>query len=77
MNNLHPTISASIAHWMPPTICRRCDSEIDVTAHTLTDCEREQIDAAMLAEKRNGDRERRALADGIKHQINDKTGSYQ
>lgn len=30
----------------PPVICRRCDTQHDPLAHTLTDCEREQIDQA-------------------------------
>ena len=42
MNQLHPTIAASIAHWTPPTLCRRCDDVIDVKAHTLDDCEASQ-----------------------------------
>ncbi len=66
--NLHPTIAASIAHWTPPTICRRCDAVIEAIAHTLTDCDREQIDQAMLADKKNGGYERRALATGLKDQ---------
>jgi len=48
---MHPTIAASIAHWMPPpTICRRCDDVIDVDAHTLDDCESTQQQQAIAAD---------------------------
>jgi hypothetical protein len=77
MTHVHPTFAPYLASIAPPIICRRCEDVIDANAHTLDDCERQQIDTAMLAYKQNGGRDRRALAAGIKHQINEKSGSFQ
>ena len=82
-NNIHPTIAASIAHWIPPpTICRRCDDVIDVAAHTLAACESAQQEQALAAdieanyEKAHRANER-AFIRAMFDQINDKTGAFQ
>ena len=73
MNTVHQVLTGAM---FAKAICRKCGGHFDAVGHTFAECEAHQIDMAMLADKRNGGRERRALAAGIKHQINDKSGAF-
>ena len=57
------------ARWTPPTICRRCNGVINAMAHTLSDCQRQQMDAAMLADKQRQGYQQRAQALANKDQL--------
>ena len=64
-NNIHPTIAASIAHWMPQPV-----SNADQQAQALTADIEANYDKAHRA---NND----AFIKAMFAQINDKTGSFQ
>lgn len=72
-NTVHQTLTDEM---FAKTICRRCDGMYESAIHDFAECERHQIDAAMLADKRNSGRAQSSLVAGIKYQINDKTGEF-
>lgn len=73
-NTAHQTMTAAM---FEKTICRKCTGLYVASTHAFDECTAHQIDMAMLADKKRNGYQLRKEAQGMKDQINDKSGAFK